>query len=452
MRVYIIDECHMLSAGANNALLKTLEEPPAHVLFILATTELHKVPATILSRCQSFTFKRLQPGDIATRLMEIAAGEKIPLEEAAAELISRLADGALRDAISMLDQCAATTSGPIGTEQVLSVLGLAGSTETLRLAKAVADRDAAGALALLADMYANGKEISSLLGELSAFLRDLLVYSTTGSFTLVTGNYDKDAVKSIQIEKSRLVTMVMMLQDALGRMQRSQNRRVDAELCLIGMCDETLSAGLEGLAARVERLEKRPPSSASARSGSGAGPGGADAPPWDVSDRSGFADRGSHQTYRGSQSTVGQVDSTGNRPNAGDNRSSAGVPRMNDGNGTPKVPTGGKDFWQEILQAIRPDVSMSQYSYLATMKTPILQGNRLRIVTESTVAQNILNKPELLSVIDREAAAILGGEVRSDVVPAEKLGGEGGQATASGSDKLDRLIQRGNKLNNITVE
>ena len=171
MRVYIIDECHMLSKGASNALLKTLEEPPPHVLFILATTEPDKVPETVRSRCQMFTFRRMQPEDITTRLKEIAAAENIALDEAAADLLATLADGAMRNAVSMLDQCALSSKGTIGVEEVHAVIGLSTAVETLQLAKALAEGDSSLALNMLSDMYMDGKDLEAVLEGLMMLLR-----------------------------------------------------------------------------------------------------------------------------------------------------------------------------------------------------------------------------------------------------------------------------------------
>lgn len=187
-RVYIIDEVHMLSISAFNALLKILEEPPAHLIFILATTELHKVPATILSRCQRFAFKRLQPRDIAARLLYVARQEDMDLTEDAAGLLSRLSDGAMRDALSLLDQCGAA-GGRIDGERVLDVLGLAGNVQTAELMDCLLRRDAQSALLLLDRLYSGGKDVGALLGELSALTRDLLIRMTApeGGAALLSG-------------------------------------------------------------------------------------------------------------------------------------------------------------------------------------------------------------------------------------------------------------------------
>ena len=176
-RVYIVDEVHMLSTAAFNALLKILEEPPEHLMFILATTELHKVPATIKSRCQQFSFQRILPGDIAARLHYVAGQEGIQLTTEGASLLARLADGGLRDALSLLDQCAGT-DGPVDEGRILDALGLAGNLESAKLMGMVAKRDTQGALEDLARLYSGGKDVSTVLGELSTLTRDLLIRKT----------------------------------------------------------------------------------------------------------------------------------------------------------------------------------------------------------------------------------------------------------------------------------
>ena len=160
-RVFIIDEVHMLSIGAFNALLKTLEEPPEHVLFILATTELHKVPATILSRCQRFDFRRIGAEDIARRLLDVAAGENIELTEGAARLIARLADGAMRDALSMLDRAAA--AGAVDEQTVTAALGVMGQDDGVHLAEHFKAGDLAAAVTLLEEYYNAGRDLAAVV-------------------------------------------------------------------------------------------------------------------------------------------------------------------------------------------------------------------------------------------------------------------------------------------------
>ena len=259
-RVYIIDEVHMLSIAAFNALLKILEEPPEHLMFILATTELHKVPATILSRCQRFAFRRILPREIVGRLNYIAEQEGIDLRPDGAELLAHIADGALRDALSLLDQCAAA-GGTIDSAAVLDALGLAGNLQTAQLMDCVLRRDTKAALLLLHRLYGSGKDVGAVLGELSALARDLLISKTApeGGAALLTGGYDGQTMDSLlrQADSARLIAICTTLQRAAADMNVSVNRRTDAELCLLKLCDETLSGDLSAINARLARLEQQ---------------------------------------------------------------------------------------------------------------------------------------------------------------------------------------------------
>lgn len=257
-RVYIVDEVHMLSTAAFNALLKILEEPPEHLMFILATTELHKVPATILSRCQRFSFRRIRPEDVAKRLAFVAEQEHIDLRPDGAELLSRLADGALRDGLSLLDQCAAA-GGTIDAAAVLDVLGLAGNLQTARMMELILNRDAQGALLLLDELYKGGKDMGAVLSELSTLTRDLLLQKTApkGGAALLSGGYDAAALDRLGkgVPAGRFLHLASTLQKASAELYASVNRRLDAELCLLRLCDESLSGDLTALEARIARLE-----------------------------------------------------------------------------------------------------------------------------------------------------------------------------------------------------
>ena len=259
-RVYIIDEVHMLSIAAFNALLKILEEPPEHLMFILATTELHKVPATILSRCQRFAFRRILPREIVGRLNYIAEQEGIDLRPDGAELLAHIADGALRDALSLLDQCAAA-GGTIDSAAVLDALGLAGNLQTAQLMDCVLRRDTKAALLLLHRLYGSGKDVGAVLGELSALARDLLISETApeGGAALLTGGYDSQTMDGLlrQADSARLIAICTTLQHTAADMNVSVNRRTDAELCLLKLCDETLSGDLSAINARLARLEQQ---------------------------------------------------------------------------------------------------------------------------------------------------------------------------------------------------
>ena len=253
-RVYIVDEVHMLSTAAFNALLKILEEPPAHLMFILATTELHKVPATILSRCQRYSFKRILPKDIARRLTYVAQQEQIDLTPDGAELLSRLADGALRDGLSLLDQCAAA-GGTVDSRAVLEVLGLAGNLQTAQLMRDILDRNAQAALLMLNELYTEGKDVGAVLGELSTLTRDLLLRKTApeGGAALLSGGFDSATLDKLGsgVPANRFLFLASTLQKAAGDLYYSADRRTDAELCLLRLCDESLCCDLTALENRI---------------------------------------------------------------------------------------------------------------------------------------------------------------------------------------------------------
>ena len=249
-RVYIIDEVHMLSTQAFNALLKTIEEPPEHLMFILATTELHKVPATILSRCQRFTFKRILPRDMEKHLLEIAQAEQIDLTPDGAEILARMANGALRDALSLLDQCR-VTQGQLDSRAVLDILGLAGSVQTVELMDCILRRDAAGALTRLDELYRGGKDVAAMLGELGDLARDMTILKAApdGAAALLTGIYDTKTLKSLSGSQPmrRFLYLTETIQACCAGLGDSFQPRTDAELCLLRLCDEGLSGDLTAL-------------------------------------------------------------------------------------------------------------------------------------------------------------------------------------------------------------
>ena len=259
-RVYIIDEVHMLSKDAFNALLKIMEEPPEHLLFILATTELQKVPATILSRCQRFSFKRILPHDMEKQLLHVAQAESIDLTADGAELLARMANGALRDALSLMDQCRAA-AGTVDAKSVLDTLGLAGSTQTLQLMRQLLARRNGDALGLLDQLYRGGKDISALLGELSDLCRDMTVMKAApeGGAALLSGVYDRKTLADMTAETPmrRLLFMTDTIQRTAAGLPDSIRQRTDAELCLLRLCDESLSGDTAALDGRVSALEEK---------------------------------------------------------------------------------------------------------------------------------------------------------------------------------------------------
>ncbi len=260
-RVYIIDEVHMLSAGAFNALLKTLEEPPEHIIFILATTEVHKLPATILSRCQRFDFGRIPAEEISARLRYVAQQEQFTLAEDAALLIARLADGGLRDALSLLDQCL-SRSRDITTALVAEATGMAGREHLFRLAAAVRTQDSAAALTILHSLYEGSKDMERLCVELIDFYRNVMILKSVGNpDTLIVISPEElvDLRREAEALPLESILHIMdVLQRTLDRLKSGVARRVEMETTLLRLCDPRLDTTPESLLRRIEALETRP--------------------------------------------------------------------------------------------------------------------------------------------------------------------------------------------------
>lgn len=258
-RVYIVDEVHMLSSSAFNALLKTLEEPPAHVLFILATTELQKLPATIISRCQRFDFRRIAAPVLAARVSYIAKEEGLNLTPEAANRIARIAAGGMRDAISLLELCAGSP-GAITPETVNEMTGSTGRDSVVGLTNAVAVADYDAILSVVAEAVNSSRDLTVFWQDLMSLYRDLLVIKTTDAADRYLDLTDAEAAElhalAGKFGKGRLLFHCRLLEDAYFAMQKAGAvKRMIAELTLLRMCDPTLDTGAEALLARVEKLE-----------------------------------------------------------------------------------------------------------------------------------------------------------------------------------------------------
>jgi len=257
-RVYIIDEVHMLSQAAFNALLKILEEPPKHLMFILATTELHKVPATILSRCQRHSFRRIDSAAIAEYLSFVAEKEGFKLSDDAAELIARLAEGGVRDALSLLDQCSGR--GEIDLETVYSSMGLAGKRRVARMLENILKKDSEAAVSEFTELWMDGKDPAAFLEELSALLRDVLMLKVApkAALNLISGSYESKSLKQFAnaMTTEELTCAMAKIQKTLAEMRDVKNTKTAAELCLISLCHNVGGEDIEELKARIAKLEK----------------------------------------------------------------------------------------------------------------------------------------------------------------------------------------------------
>lgn len=244
-KVYIIDEVHMLSIAAFNALLKIMEEPPSHVIFILATTEIHKVPATILSRCQRYDFGRIKPEDIAARVSYVAAQEQLELTEGAAALIARLADGALRDALSILDTCAGVST-QIDEELVRRMAGVTDRSYLFRISDALHNKNATEALAEVAQLRQQSVDMKRLCEELISHYRNLMLAALPGGKALLSGVAPEEEARYLQtaegIRQGESVRAIRLLGSALEKMGRGTDQRIELELALFALTETPQAA------------------------------------------------------------------------------------------------------------------------------------------------------------------------------------------------------------------
>lgn len=261
-KVYIIDEVHMLSNGAFNALLKTLEEPPSYVIFILATTEAHKIPITILSRCQRYDFRRISIDTIADRLRELMAAEQVDVEEKALRYVAKAGDGSMRDALSLLDQCIAFHFGEALTyDMVLDVLGAVDNEVFGRLLRLLVDQDIIGAITLLEEVIAQGRELAQFITDFIWYLRNLLLLKTSdGIEDVVEASAENMAVMQEEaglISDTALMRYIRIFSELQGQLRYATAKRVMIEMTLIKICRPAMEVRTDALLERIRDLERR---------------------------------------------------------------------------------------------------------------------------------------------------------------------------------------------------
>ncbi len=405
-RVYIIDEVHMLSISAFNALLKIIEEPPEHLLFILATTELHKVPATILSRCQRFSFRRISQEDIAARLQFVAYQENIDLDDGAARVIARMADGGMRDALSLLDQCASATAGELSSQRVYQCLGIAGEQKAAQMMGYILQHETKQALTLFNRLYADGKDLSALLDELICLCRDLLVLKTApeAGLTMLSGvAQEKEAIAlARQASEGELVRLINLLQHTMSGFTRSASRRVDAELCILNMCQPELSLDARALNARLSRLEEQVKKGVVVHA----------AP------------------LLAAQQNVPEEEETPPPPDDSD------APPAEESAGVEPAPMG---FWTDLFSAVRSELKPPTFGFFANpVSGPVqgsMEGNTVILRCTSDFPLRLINIPEVLQLVSQKAGALLGRNVTVKAIDIN--------AVPLRNDKMERLIHFG---------
>lgn len=420
MRVYIIDEVHMLSISAFNALLKIIEEPPEHLLFILATTELHKVPATILSRCQRFSFRRISQEDIANRLQYVAYQENIDLDDSAARVLARLADGGMRDGLSLLDQCASATTGELTAERVYACLGIAGERRCGELMGYVADHDTKKALELFNRLYTEGKDLGALLDELACLTRDLLVLKTApgAGITMLSGvASDQEALALVKrFSSGELVRIMSLLQTTMSGFTRAASRRMDAELCLVELCQPELSLDSRSLNARLTRLEEQ------------------------IKTGSFVAGPAAQRTSQG----VSAQDEEEERPPLPDD---ADAPPIQD----EELPQTADDapigFWSELCGSVRKELKPPITGFFAATPNAPVQGvltnGQLELRCANAFTAQMLDRAEVLEVVSRKAGVMLNRPIRTVVVDSS--------AKPASNPRLAQLVEFGQAHSDIVT-
>ena len=416
MRVYIIDEVHMLSISAFNALLKIIEEPPEHLLFILATTELHKVPATILSRCQRFAFRRISQEDIAARLQYVAYQENIDLDDGAARVLARLADGGMRDGLSLLDQCASATTGELTAERVYTCLGIAGEQKCGELMGYIAVHDTKSALSLFNRLYAEGKDLGALLDEMACLTRDLLVLKTAGNagITMLSGVASDQETLALTkaLGSGELVRIMERIQTTLASFTRSASRRMDAELCIVELCQPELSLDVQSVNARLTRLEEQLKS-------------------------------GAFVPAKPAKAAKVEAEPEEERPPFPDDADIP--PEPGDVPAEPQQDDTPVGFWSELCGGVRKELKPPISGFFAgTPNAPVqgtLIGDRLELRCANNFTAQMLDRPEILEVAGRKASAMLGRPVRACVVDSS--------AKPKGNPRMDRLMQFGREHSDI---
>lgn len=394
-KVYIIDEVHMLSTGAFNALLKTLEEPPSHVVFILATTEPHKLPATILSRCQRFDFRRISTDSIVKRLVKIAEANSVEINPDAGRLIAKMSDGALRDAISLLDQCISLGSAHITYEDVLSVVGIVNDTFMSEMAEDILARNTSSLLEKVNRLVMDGRDIPHFISDLVHYFRNLLIckaVANPGDIVDVPRDLlDIMKMQSNDISQDEIIYMIKELSLLEAGLKWASNPRIMLEVTLLKLC-EGASAAEGSLASRVEALE---------RMLTDGKPMLPISPPREIPQ--------TRQVYQ-------KTETRGNNPEP------AAKPAA-----TSKETPGIKylDIWEAVLEQLKSLGRMSVHSFLIDTKAVELEGNYLGVVfsNKNSFAKTTISKVENIELIESAASKIMGHEIKVKCLDEDSLAG-----------------------------
>ncbi|MBP3337450.1 MAG: DNA polymerase III subunit gamma/tau [Clostridia bacterium] len=393
-KVYIIDEVHMISTSAFNALLKTLEEPPDHVMFILATTELHKIPATILSRCQRFDFRRIKNSDIVGRIKTIIDGDGYSADDDALNLVAELGDGSMRDALSVLDQCFSFKEQGLTKDDVLSIIGIADDTAVSAVCEAVISGDTSSALQNIDDVVNSGKDLGVFFSRLVKMLRDIMIVKLTKSAEgILTYSEEKmNALKEYgeKFTVEKLTNSLRLLNESYQKAKSSSFSRTIYELCIIKMCEPALDDSLDSVLARIadveksikegnfvvksEITEKKPQSQASDKA--------EDALPWE--------DSAEKEDLKASEAFSAPTQ----KPVQKAEPEKAGI-------------SAGID-WQKVINTVRALGGAPIFPHLLKV-VPQIRGDKLLLVFEDNaqMAKEIISKPRNLEIVGNAVREVL---------------------------------------------
>ena len=403
-KVYIIDEVHMLSIGAFNALLKTLEEPPEYVIFILATTEVHKIPITILSRCQHYDFHRISIETITARMQELMQAEKVEAEDRALRYIAKAADGSMRDALSLLDQCIAFYLGQKLTyDHVLEVLGAVDTDVFSRLLRRIVDRNVAAVLDIVEELVMQGRELSQLVTDFTWYLRNLLLVQTSDKIEDVldvsTENLAQLKEEAQMIETDRLLRDIRIFSELSGQMKYATQKRVLLEVALIKLCTPAMESDQDTLLDRIRAVEEKLEQAQSAE----------------------------RLVYAGAEGMGGYPFGAGANPggpqenwNGGDVSSAYGGAKERV---KPQLPTAVSEDVEKVVKKFRSiadEVSAPTSTILKKARLSLGGDNRLLVVLPDETSFSIVNREDHKQELEDAIEAYLGKKIELEIRQVEE--------------------------------
>jgi len=398
-KVYIIDEVHMLSTGAFNALLKTLEEPPSHVVFILATTEPHKLPATILSRCQRFDFRRIPVESIVKRIRYIAENSGVSIEEEGLRLIARMSDGALRDAISILDQCISLGNKHLTYEDVLSIVGIVNNTFVADVVDAINTKEVDRVLQLINVLVMDGKNITQFVSDLILYYRNLLICSTSKNPEEIV-EASKDMIERMKgqcrnLSHLEITSIIKELSALENTMRWSNHARILLEVALIKLCENKVDLNDTGLTERLDFLEKKFNDLLT---------NGIRVDSKNAKDYNADSKKEDEMSEHSADGTKSDIEVEAHLENLAGNLE-------------------GMDIWNDVLNDLKQDGKMALYSYLLDTKAIQINNRIVGIVFPKgrSIFKINVSKSENAEILENYISKRLGREIRIKCLDSEEI-------------------------------